>query len=734
MAAMEIPVPAGMRVRSAADAELPPVWTGSVPPLADGFIARPETGHYLQSALVPGAIVALVSDHATAGPRSWRDSSGKTQLAVSYAQSLWQAAAVDLVIWVLATSRAQVLSGYAEAATALGVQLTGDAESVAVRFLSWLRDYPRPWLVVIDDLADAALMARLWPQGPSGRVLVTTPDAAALAGVHARLIPVEAFSRREALTYLVGRLTADLDQRQGAIDLVGDLGNEPLALALASAVIASSELTCHDYREHFLRRREQLLGAAAVAVAEPTAGPITLALSVDHADLLAPGSAHSLLVLAALLDGNGIPGTVFTTSAVRAYCAPDAAYSVTGSAVQDGLTALEHAGLITTDSSSTPPLIRISWLVQAAVRSAMPQALLKGAATAAADALLAAWPADDPPEWLARALRSCTDSLRQRSADLLWEGGVHALLMRAGVSIDAARLTGPAVTYWEQLAATSTRLLGEDHPATVSISERLARAYLAAGRAAESVALLERIRGDRARRAGPDHPGSVQAGRDLGMALTTANRFSEAISVLAEVASGWERSAGAESIEAISAREDLAAANRAAGQFSDAITLYRGALKDRERIQGTRHPDATATCQKLAETYLAAGQAKAAIAQYERVVSDRERALGAGHLHTIAARGALGSAYHYAGRMASAVRLYEQTRTEYIRVLGADHPDTLGVNVNLAHAYYSVGRLTDAATLLRQTVERCELSLPAADPVTVSARTSLANITGNGRR
>lgn len=732
MAAMNRPGPGQTQARAEADAELPPVWTGSAPPLADGFIARRETGHSLEAALIPGTTVALVRDPAAAGPRGWRDSTGKTQLAVSFAQSWWQAAAVDLVIWMPGTGRAQVLSGYAEAAAALGVQLSGDAESVAARFVSWLHGYPRPWLVVVDDLTEAGVMAGLWPQGPAGRVLVTTADCAVLAGLEAQSIPVGAFSRREALTYLVGRLATDLDQRQGAIDLVGDLGGEPLALALASAVIASSELTCHDYREHFLRRREQLLGAAAVAVAEPAAGPVAWALSVDHADLLAPGSAQSLLMLAALLDGNGIPGTVFTTSAVRAYCPPDGAYSAAGGAVRDGLAALEHAGLISADPSSKPPLLRMSRLVQTAVRSAMPGTLLKGVVTVAADALLEAWPAEDPPEWLARALRSCTESLRRLSAELLWEGGVHALLMRAGASFDAARLTGPAVSYWEELAATSSRVLGEDHPATAGIGERLARAYLAAGRASESVALLERIRGDRARRVGPDHPGSVRAGRDLGLALLTANRFGEAIDILAEVATGWGRSAGADSIEAISAREDLAAANRAAGEFSDAIVLYRDALEDRERLQGPGHPDATATRQELAQTYLAAGQSKSAIAQYERVVADRERALGAGHLHTIAARGALGSAYHAAGRMTAAVRLYKQTRAEYIRVLGADHPDTLGASVNLAHAYYAVGRVSDAETLLRETVGRCELSLPAADPLTVSARTSLANITGHG--
>jgi tetratricopeptide (TPR) repeat protein len=728
---MDSPVSAGMRTGLASEAELRPVWAGWAPPLADGFTGRIETGQLVQTLLVPGTALALVPEHAV-GARNWRDASGKTQLALSFTHSLWQAGAVDLVIWITATSRAQVLSGYAEAASALGIQLSGDAESVAARFLGWLRDTPRPWLVVIDDLTDALAAQGLWPRGPSGRVLITTTDPVTLTGYQTQVMPVGPFSRREALTYLVGRLTTDLDQRQGAIDLVGDLGNEPLALALASAVIASSELTCHDYREHFLRRRDQVLGAAAVAVAEPTAAPIAWALSVDHADLLAPGIAHSLLALAALLDGNGIPGTVFTTSAVREHSAVRGTSAALARAVQDGLAALEMAGLVTADTSTTPPTMRINWLVQAAARAAMPDAMLKGAATAAADALLEAWPADDEPEWLARSLRSCTENLRRYSAALLWEGGCHALLMRAGSSLDDARLTGPAVVYWEELAATSMRLLGPDHPATVGISERLAQAYLAAGRASESVALLERIHDDRARRAGPDHPGSVQAGRDLGLALLTAKQFDEAIAVLTEVTNGWERSAGANSIEAISAREDLAAAHRIAGQYADAIALYRRALEDRERIQGSRHQDTTATCQKMAETHLAAGQSKAAISLYSRVVSDRMRSLGPDHLQTIAARGALGSANYAAGKMAVAVRLYEQTRTEYVRALGADHPDTLTACINLAHAYYAVGRLSDAAKLLTETVERCELSLPAADPLTLTARTSLANISGNG--
>ena len=717
------------------DAPAQPGWAASAPSLAAGYVPRPETGQALDAALLLGSTTVLVPDRSgPGGPgpggRNWRDASGKTQLAVAAARSLWQDSAVEQVIWLTATSRASVLSGYAEAAARAGVVTGGDPESVAARFIAWLRDTTRPWLVVFDDLtAGVDLDKRLWPSGASGRVLITTADPATVAGRPARLVPVGPFSRREALSYLLGTLTADLDQRQGAIDLVAELGNEPLALAQASAVIASSELTCHEYREHFVRRRDQ--AAATTHGGAAASSAISWMLAMDHADLLSPGTAQSVLVLAALLDGNGTPGTILTTAAARRYCAgatPDRG----GQPLEDGLAALESAGLLSVDHERTPPVVRMSWPVQAAVRAAMPDGMLAGAALAAADALLEAWPATDTEDGLSRELRSCADSLRGGAGRALWTDGCHLVLLRAGRSLDTARLTGPAVAYWKDLATAAGQFLGQDHPAILEINERLARAYLTAGRAADAIALLQWVRQVRAARLGPDHPDTLDITRSLGLALVSAGRFGEAVAVLGEATAGCERSSGVSGLPALSAREDLAAAHRAAGELSAAIELYRAVLADRERLQDPRHADTIAVRQKLGEAYLAAGQAKAAIGQYERVVSDRERVLGQEHLLTIAARGALSSAYHAAGKMASAVRLAERTRDEYAKLLGPDHPDTLAACVNLAYAYYSAGRVTDAAKLLRQSIERCEQSLPAFDPLIVAARSSLANISGTG--
>ena len=283
-----------------------PVQSGTMPAPADGFTARLETAPSLGAALVPGTAAALVpARRGRAGSPDWLASCGKTQLAIGYAQSLWQSRELDLLAWVTAADRASVLAGYLTAAEAtLGEDLPGDAEVVAARFLSWLSDTKRPWLLVLDGLADAADLDGLWPAGGSGRVLITTGDPATVSGEPVtQALPVGMFSPREALSYLMGRLTADPDQRLGAIDLVRDLGCEPLALAQASAVIASSALSCRDYSDYFVRRQDQL---AKSADGEPSAAEVTWTFSVEQADRLSPdGTAQAVLALAALLDEIG---------------------------------------------------------------------------------------------------------------------------------------------------------------------------------------------------------------------------------------------------------------------------------------------------------------------------------------------------------------------------------------------------------------------------------------------
>ncbi len=740
---------------------------GLVPPLADCFNTRPETGPAALDAQPPGQLLVLA---APPGPAAdWPGGTGKTQLAVHLAQTWCHQRADSLLIWVTASSRAAVLSSYVRAfAERTGMAPAGDGETIAARFLAWLAETSRPWLVVLDDVSDPADLDGLWPAGPAGQVLVTTAaEGTVPAARKPALFPVGAFSSHEALTYLMGRLSADPDQRLGAVDLVQDLGGDPLALFQASAAIASSGLTCRDYRDLFAAQQDQL---ARVSGAPPGAKVVTWMLSVQRADQLAPGgAAQSCLALAVLLGGHGIPETVFAAPAAGDFIA-GAAGDMRGP--QGALHSLERTGLLTIDPAGGARVVRVHPVVQAVVRMAMPGEVRDQAAQAAAGALLQAWPEDDDAQpLLAEALRSCVASLEQAAGDALWAGGSHQVLFRAGQSLDSARLAGPAVAHWQLVASASERTLGPAHPDTLLATGQLASATLAAGLGAEAVALYQQALDTRLKVLGTDHPSTLAARADLGGALLTAGQPFEAIvaleAVLAEAPGAEHADHGAADLSVLDIQDTLAAAYQAARRNPDAVRLAARTLAEREKQQGPDHPDTTSTRGSLARACLAAGRVKDAIRHcrqahdsaqrvlgpedpgtlgtlsaladayhsarrlkdaiplYEQVLRDRERIQGPDHPDTLGACGQLASAYHSAGRMASALELYERSWTDCRRVLGPSHPDTLAAQANLAHAYYAMGRQAEATRLLTGALADCERLLPASDPLTGAIRDSL---------
>jgi tetratricopeptide (TPR) repeat protein len=711
-----------------------PVRCGTVPPLADRFSTRPESAPDLGKALERGAAVALTSRARRLGAGSshdWLRCSGKTQLAAFYAESQWRARALDLLVWIDGSSTASILSGYVAAADALsGTRMPGLAESVAASFLGWLSETDRRWLIVLDDVPDSAFLQGLWPTGSSGRVVVTTPSRQALVGLpNVLALELGQFSKREAMSYLVGRLSSDPDQRRGAIDLLDDLDCQPLALAQATATVGSSWMTCGDYRDQFYLRSSVLSSPDAAPL--PAAG-VTWTLSVDHSDQLLPdGSAQRCLAIAALLDGHGIPANVFAAPAACSYITGSAAATPhAAERAQAALNVLDQADLIGLDGSSEPPIVRMNPVLQRAVRGAMSAEMVEQAANAAAAALLESWPAPEPAGWLGQSLRASAASLRRATGGLLWTGGCHPLLLRAGQSLDDASLTGPAVDYWAELTAIGDQVFGPGHPESMVTVERLASAFVAAGRVAEAVAWYQRVMAEWGKAYGPDHPRTLAARVRLGRVLVTAGLFDEAIQVLTAALNDAERAYGPGHPECVIIRDEVAAGYRAAGELDEAIRLYRLILGDRERSLGAQHPDTMATRQLLAEAYLADGRVKDAFSQYKKAIADRQRSQGADHPDTLRARGQLAAAYHGAGRMALAVQLSEQVHSGLQRVRGSDHRESLAAELGLGQVYYAVGRLGDARRVLEDVVARGERALAPADPITKSARESLAAIVG----
>ena len=143
--------------------------SGIVPPLADAFYPRPETGPDLVGTLPPGQTIVLTHGGESDSAPAAQGGTGKTQLAVEFAHALWNGKLVEVLVWVTASHRESIVSGFAQAANTVDASSPGeDAEAAAARFVSWLAHTKRPWALILDDLADVAELAGPVAAGPVG--------------------------------------------------------------------------------------------------------------------------------------------------------------------------------------------------------------------------------------------------------------------------------------------------------------------------------------------------------------------------------------------------------------------------------------------------------------------------------------------------------------------------------------------------------------------------------------
>ena len=752
-----------------------PVRSGRVPPATDFFSPRPETGHGLESAAGPPGSGDYPSVTILTGPAGL----GKTCLAAAVMAAQSRAGNADLQVWVNAASPSAVVTGFAAAAADVGIAhraMPPDAACTA--FLDWLRDAPVPWIVVLDNMTDPGGLARLWPLGGNGQLLITCREAAdvpELAAAGPRVARIGEFSPREALGYLTARLYDDADKRAEAVDLAVDLGYLPLALGLAGSVIANSAMTCRQYRGRFSARWAELAGPTASRPV--TAADVAWSLALDLADQRVPyGLARPVLAITALLDPAGVPLAVPVCRAARDFLSGRGPVLLDEKSVLAALGGLAQCGLITVDRAAEPVLVAVHSVISEIVRKMAPAPVLDDAARAAADALVEVWPQAGDDAGYGQALRGCTGWLGGLAGDLLWLPEPHPVLIAAGSSLVDGGLAGLAVSYLASLLDLSGRLLGPEHQHTLAIRDLLATAQESAGRLTDAVELIAVGVAEREAALGSDHPETISARAELAKALRSAGRYDEAIDACERVIADREWVLGTDHPDTIAARSQLAStclaagqperaaeiyernvadweralppedrtvlteylnlgsAYQAAGRIDDAIAVFSRVRTVDQRTLGPEHPQGAVATSYLAYAYRKAGRLKEAITLYRQALSSREAGLGPDHPDTLTSLANLASGYHSAHRMKEAIPLYERLLAARERVCGAEHRDTLTARGNLAGAYHSAGRLADALPVYEETLADFVRVLGPDHPDTLTSRANLANAYYMARR
>ena len=138
-------------------------------------------------------------------------------------------------------------------------------------------------------------------------------------------------------------------------------------------------------------------------------------------------------------------------------------------------------------------------------------------------------------------------------------------------------------------------------------ADAIASAYHAAGRLTEAITLNVQLLTDRIRVLGEDHPDTLTSRNNLAYAYESAGRLDEAITLNVQLLTDSIRILGPDHPDTLTILNNLAGAYESAGRLDEAITLYEQVLTARTRVLGKDHPATLATLNALASAYKDAG-------------------------------------------------------------------------------------------------------------------------------
>jgi hypothetical protein len=702
---------------------------GALPSRADCFHDRAEAAR-LRQALTAGGTAAVRSTGQTpsGGVLAGLGGVGKTQLAAEYARALWQAGELDVLVWITATDRSAVVSGYAQAATELLTADLADAEAAAQAFLAWLEPAPQRaacrWLIVLDDVADPGDLRRLWPPtSPHGRTLITTRRKdSSLTTSDRPMIEVGVFSAADSVGYLT-QVLATRHRREPVGQLAAladDLGHLPLALSQAAAYLVDARISCARYRKLLGKRSNSLAGLAPSSLPDHQFRPVaaTWGLSIERADSLSPvGSARQVLQLAAFLDPNGIPDTVLAAPSVLAHITSHRSgvsptQWVTADQVHLAVRALHRLSLVTHTPETPHQALRVHQLVQRTVRDTLTPAEHAWRARIAADALTAAWPEIEKDDRYAQSLRANATALAACAEEALYRARAHPVLFRLGRSLGEARQFEAAHDHFQHLAYAARRILGADHRDTLAARQKACAWHVRSGNLPGATALLTDLLADQNRALGPDDADTLNTRRMLIIVRRQEGKdLTEELEELALRVGEQMDTLGPDHRDVLDTQRTIAAMFAQTGRKDIAVHLLSELLERQEQFLGAGDPDTRATREVLAfwQDRVRVRETDGTAEALLEVLHRQEQVLGPDHRDVFVTRRALTTLTGLTGDVAGAVGALTTLLRDEQEALGADDPAVFETRSQLAFwegHLHGAGRAVHSLTdLLRDEVE-----------------------------
>jgi hypothetical protein len=283
-------------------ATVPTIW-GNVPQRNKNFTGRVDILSRLRHG-TSSKITAVLPEDPMPQALQGLGGVGKTTIAVEYAHRY--RGDYDVVWWIPADQIPLVRASLAALASRLGLEATGidTAASAALDALRRGDPYHR-WLLIFDNADQPEDVKDLIPEGP-GDVLITSRNLRWQSVIDT--VRMDVFTRTESTEFLTKRVPRGLSEPE-ADQLAGELGDLPLALEQAGAVLAETGMTVEEYLRLL---REQVSGIMNEGKSPDYPRSMTAAwkLSVSTLRQQLP-QAEELLRCCAFFGPDPIPRDVF---------------------------------------------------------------------------------------------------------------------------------------------------------------------------------------------------------------------------------------------------------------------------------------------------------------------------------------------------------------------------------------------------------------------------------------
>ncbi|XP_044716490.1 tetratricopeptide repeat domain-containing protein [Hirsutella rhossiliensis] len=536
------------------------------------------------------------------------------------------------------------------------------------------------WLMVLDNADDAQL---LFGAIGSGSMLATTRNkqAAVKLTKSTRIVEVRKMDEEESIELLQTRLKEDdkATSRVNPIELSilsSRLEYLPLALVQAAAFIRENSVSIESYLGLLSESDKNivdLLSAEFETIGRDSEAPQAVAQTwmlsfrqIKEQDALA-GNCLSLM---SLFDRQGIPMSFLSHyGAQERNGGPKNNLELTKSV---GL--LKAFSLISKEKSGNLDIHRLvqlvtrKWLVNDGKMSEFGR-----------EALLTVSQMYPFGRFENRTV--CRDGEKAKASLLHC---VASYFNFEGKWSDAEKLSVDAVE-------TRKRVLGEEHPSTLTSMANLALTYSNQGRWKEAEELGVQVMETRKRVLGEEHPDTLTSMANIASTYRNQGRWKEAEELGVQVMETRKRVLGEEHPDTLTSMANLALTYSNQGRWKEAEELGVQVMETRKRVLGEEHPDTLTSMANLASTYWNQGRWKEAEELEVQELGICKRVLGEEHPDTLTSMANLASTYRNQGRWKEAEELGVQVMETRKRVLGEEHPDTLTSMANLALTYSNQG-------------------------------------------